>query len=152
MGPMGLQCDKLQTDDMNHYRQPLQERHRGHGKTGNVPTTNRFKEERTHKLITCQKDTQEDSDISPLLCCSDFCIPTTENAKAGCIAGSEASGRTMHVPGMSVAGLCARFAPTIKWHRIALWGPHFGLHVLQNNKMGVFLKSSNVLYLFRQSN
>ena len=24
------------------------------------------------------------------------------------------------VPGMSVAGLCARIAPTIKWHRIAL--------------------------------
>ena len=48
----------------------------------------------------------------------------------------------MHVPGMSVAGLCARFAPTIKWHRIALWGggPTFGLRVLQNNKMGVFFK------------
>ena len=26
----------------------------------------------------------------------------------------------MYVPGMSVAGLCARFAPTIRWHRIAL--------------------------------
>ena len=25
--------------------------------------------------------------------------------------------------GMRLAGLCARFAPTIKWHRIALWGP-----------------------------
>ena len=31
-----------------------------------------------------------------------------------CMAG----GHTVHVPGMSVAGLCARFAPTIKWHRI----------------------------------
>ena len=38
----------------------------------------------------------------------------------------------MHVPGTSVAGLCARFAPTIKLHRIALWGGGggFGLHVL----------------------
>ena len=36
MGPMGLQCDKLQRDDLDHYWQPLQERRRGHGKTGNV--------------------------------------------------------------------------------------------------------------------
>ena len=28
----------------------------------------------------------------------------------------------MHVPGMSVADLCARVAPTIKWYRIAM-GP-----------------------------
>ena len=48
MGPMGLQCDKLQRDDLDRYRQPLQERRRGHGKTRNVPTTNRFKEERAH--------------------------------------------------------------------------------------------------------
>ena len=83
--------------------------------------TNRFKEEKkTHK---------EDSDTSPCLCCSDFYIPTAENAKAGCIAVSVAGGHILHVPGMSVAGLCARFAPTIKWHRIALWGAHF----LQNS-------------------
>ena len=40
----------------------------------------------------------------------------------------------MYVPGMSVAGLCARFVPTIK----RCEGAHFGLNVLQNNKMGVF--------------
>ena len=81
MGPMGLQCDKLQRDDLDHCRQPLQERRRHHGKTGNVPTTKRFKEETAHKLITCQKD----SDTSFYLCCSDMCIPTAENAKARCI-------------------------------------------------------------------
>ena len=58
VGPMGLQCDKLQRDDLDRYRQPLQKRRRGHGKTGNVPTTNRFKEERVHKLLTYQKDKQ----------------------------------------------------------------------------------------------
>ena len=63
---------------------------------------------------------KEDSDTSPCLCCSDFCIPTADNAKAGCTAGSVAGGHTVHVPGMSVKGLCARFAPTIMWHRIAL--------------------------------
>ena len=52
--------------------------------------------------------------------CSDFCILTAENAKAGCTAGSVAGGHTTHAPGMNVTGLCARFAPTIKWHRIAL--------------------------------
>ena len=36
------------------------------------------------------------------------------------VLGSVAGGHTMHVPGMSVAGLCATFAPPIKWHRIAL--------------------------------
>ena len=35
-------------------------------------------------------------------------------------AGSVAGGHTVHVPGMSVAGLYARFAPTIKLHRIVL--------------------------------
>ena len=58
VGPMGLQCDKRQRDDLDHCRQPLQESRLGHGKTGNVPTTNRFKEERAPKLITCQKDIQ----------------------------------------------------------------------------------------------
>ena len=58
MGPMGLQCDKLQRDDLDHYRQPLQERRRGHGKTGNVLTTNQFKEESAPKLVTCQNDIQ----------------------------------------------------------------------------------------------
>ena len=48
VGHMGLQCDKLQRDDLGHYRQPLQERRRGHGKTGNVPTIHRFKEEKAH--------------------------------------------------------------------------------------------------------
>ena len=46
---------------------------------------------------------------------------------------------TVPVTGMSVTGLCARFAPTIKWHRIALRGAHFGLHSLQNETK-VFLK------------
>ena len=55
MGPMGIQCDKLQGNDLDHYRQPLQEKRRGHGKTGKVPTTNRFKEVRAHKLRTCIK-------------------------------------------------------------------------------------------------
>ena len=48
----------------------------------------------------------------------------------GCLAG----GHTMHVPGMSVAGICARFVPTIKWHPIA----YFVIHILQNNKKSVF--------------
>ena len=48
---------------------------------------------------------KEDGDTSPCLCCSDFCIPTAENANARCIAGSVAGGHTMHVPGMIVAGL-----------------------------------------------
>ena len=47
-------------------------------------------------------------------------IPTAEKAKAGRSAGSVASGRTMRESGMGVAGLCARFAPTIKWRRILL--------------------------------
>ena len=38
----------------------------------------------------------------------------------GANPGSVESGQTSHVPAMSVAGLCARFAPMIKWHRIAL--------------------------------
>ena len=33
--------------------------------------------------------------------------------KAGCIAGSVAGGHTVHVPGMNLAGLRARFAPKI---------------------------------------
>ena len=59
-------------------------------------------------------------DTSPCLCYSNLYIPTAENAKARCVAGIVAGGRTMHVPGMSVAGLCARCVPAIKWHRIAL--------------------------------
>ena len=123
MAPMGLQCDKLQSDDLDHYRQPLQERHRGLDKTGNVSTTNRFNEERAHMLVTCQKDIQGRHAVtctSPCLYCSNFCIPTAENAKARCIAGSVAGGHTVQVPGVSEAGLCARFTPTITWHRITL--------------------------------
>ena len=50
VGPMGLQWAKLPRDDLDHYRQPLQERRRGHGMTGNVPTTNWFKEEKEHNI------------------------------------------------------------------------------------------------------
>ena len=83
-----LQCDKLQRDDLHHYRQPLQERRRGHDNTGNVPAINRFREVKAlKKLRTCKK---EMSDTSLCLFCSDICIPTGENAKAGCIAGSVA--------------------------------------------------------------
>ena len=39
---------------------------------------------------------------------------------AGCSAGSVARGHTVRVPGMSVAGICGRFGPTIKWHRMEL--------------------------------
>ena len=39
--------------------------------------------------------------------------------KPGCSAGSVAGGHTVRVSGMGVAGLCARFAPTIKWHRVS---------------------------------
>ena len=66
------------------------------------------------------------------VCVVRICIPTGENAKAGCTAGSVAGGHTMRVPAMSVAGLCARFEPTMKWHRIALWGTHFDVHSLKN--------------------
>ena len=55
-----------------------------------------------------------------LVCVVRICIQKAENAKTGCIAGSVAGGHTVHVPGMSVAGFCARFGLTIKWHRIAL--------------------------------
>ena len=106
MGPMGLQCDKLQKDDLDHYRQRKTSDRRTEGT----------------QMLTYQKRHTRNSDsaISSCLYCSDFCIPTAENAKAGCIAGSVAGGHTMHVPGVSVSGLCARFTPTIKWHRIAL--------------------------------
>ena len=56
----------------------------------------------------------------PCLCCSDIYLPIAETAKARCIAGTVAGGHTMPVSGMSVAGLRARFAPSIKCHRIAL--------------------------------
>ena len=118
MGPMGLQCDKLQRDDVDNYRQPLQECRRSHGKTGNIPTTNRFKEERekAHNSLDHVKKRHKRKTLLTLclVCVFFICIPTADNAKAGCIAGSVAGGHTMHVPGMSVAGLCARFAPTIK--------------------------------------
>ena len=58
--------------------------------------------------------------ILRFVCVVRMCIQTADNAKAGCIAGRVAGRHTMHVPGMSVAGLCARFTPTIKWHRNAL--------------------------------
>ena len=47
---------------------------------------------------------------------------------------SVASGHTVSVPGMSVAGLCAKFASTIKWRRTSLRGVKFGRHVLFNKK------------------
>ena len=60
VGPMGLQCDKLQRDILDNYRQPLQECRRGHGKTGNTPTISRFKEERAqNSLEHIKKDTEE---------------------------------------------------------------------------------------------
>ena len=66
LGPMRLQCDKLQRDVLDNYRQPLQESRRGHGKTGNMPTTNRFKEERAHKSSEHVKKTyKEDTDSTP---------------------------------------------------------------------------------------
>ena len=104
MGPMGQRCDKLQRDDLDHYRQPLQERRRGHDKTGNVPTTNRFKEERAHNSLEHVNRHRMKTLTLRLVCVVRICIPTAENAKAGCIAGSVAGGHTMHVPGMGVAG------------------------------------------------
>ena len=103
MGPMGLQCEKLQRDDLDHYWQPLQERRRGHGKNGNVPTTDQIKEERTDNIS--KKTYKEDSDTLLCLCCSDFCIAIAETVNAGCIAGSVTGGHTMHVPGISLTGL-----------------------------------------------
>ena len=55
-------------------------------------------------------------------------------AKAGCSVGSVASGHTVSVasghtvsvPGMRVAGNCAKFSSKIKWHRTSLRGAHFG--------------------------
>ena len=57
--------------------------------------------------------------VTLCLVCIRICIPTAEYEKPGCIAGSVAGGHTVNVPGMNVAGLCARFALTIKCHRIA---------------------------------
>ena len=55
----------------------------------------------------------DDSDATPCLLCSDICISTAENAKVGCTAGNVVDGHTVHVPGMDVARLCARFEPTM---------------------------------------
>ena len=75
VGPMGLQCDKLQRDDQGHYWQPLQERCRGHSKTGNVPTPNLIEEERAQQTDNMTKKTyQEECDTSLCLCSSDICI------------------------------------------------------------------------------
>ena len=74
-----------------------------------------------------------------LACIVGNCIPTVEKTKAGCSVGGVAGGHTVLVPGMSAAGLCARFAPTLKW---LLDGAHFDLHILQSNKMGIFLKQA----------
>ena len=62
----------------------------------------------------------------PYLGYSDIYILKAEYAKAGCIVGSVASGYA----GYERGGLCARFASTIMWHRIAmlggpLWPPCF---------------------------
>ena len=46
VGPMGMGPHR---NDLDHYWQPLQERRRDQGKTSNVPSTNRFKEEKAHK-------------------------------------------------------------------------------------------------------
>ena len=57
VSPMGLQCDKLQREDLHHYRQPLQERRRCHGKPDNVPTTDQYKESGLTKAeIMSKKD------------------------------------------------------------------------------------------------
>ena len=86
-------------------------------------------------------------DTSPYRWCSDFCIPKAENAKAGCFAGSVAGGHTMHVPDTSVAGWCAIFAPTIKWHRIALWGgPHWSPCF---TKTGCLFKTRLMCYIYQ---
>ena len=50
MGPMGLQCAKLQRDDLEHCWQSLQETHRGHS---NHPFQ---RKEGTQKLKTCKKN------------------------------------------------------------------------------------------------
>ena len=55
-----------------------------------------------------------------IVCIVRNCIITPEKAMAACFAGSVATGHTVLVLDTSVAGLCARFAPTIKWHHIAL--------------------------------
>ena len=86
VGPMGLQCDKLQRDDMGHYWQPLQERRRGHSKIGNT---------------------------TPCLYCSDL-YPNSRTCESWMYCGE--CGRWTHhaCAGKNVAGLYARFAPTIK--------------------------------------
>ena len=57
-------------------------------------------------------------------------IPTAEGAKDGCSVAN--------VPGMSVVGLCAKFASTIKCHRTSLRGANFGRHALVNTKWVYF--------------
>ena len=140
MGHMGIQCNKLQRDELDHYTQPLQESRRDHGETGNVPTTNRFKEERAHKSSEHVNKGRRKTLTLRLVCVVRICIPTAENA------GSGAGGHTMHVPGMSVAGLCARFAPTVKWHRCE--GVHFGLNSLENEKHGCLFKTRLTYYIY----
>ena len=123
VGPMRLQCDKVQLK-RGTYRtllyavltrktskpwqdvclQPTSLKKTGHTKA----------EKKKHRRKTVHYD------YACIVCIVRNCIPTPEKAMAGCFAGSVASGRTLLVLGMSAAGLCARFAPNIKWHRIAL--------------------------------
>ena len=57
---------------------------------------------------------------------------------------------TTHVSGMSVAGLCARFAPTIKvTSHSVVRGPTLASAFYKIIKWVAFKNSSNILYLLR---
>ena len=57
-----------------------------------------------------------------------------------CSVGSVASGHTVSVPCMSVAGYVRNLCRRLSSIAHLCDGAHFGRHVLFNKKMGVFLK------------
>ena len=85
---------------MCHYRQHIQERSRGHGKTGIVPFNQPVqRREGTQKVEKKTRKRQKNDTEGRCNSISVFfgCIPTAEKAKT--------SGHTVRGPGMGVAGL-----------------------------------------------
>ena len=120
MGPIGLQCAKLQRDDLEHCWQSLQETRRGHSKTGNLPTTTHFKEKRAHKSREHVKNIEGRLLRYALSGIFGYLYSNSRTCKSWMYCGE--CGQWIHhaYAGYERGGLCARFASTIMWHRIAL--------------------------------
>ena len=117
-----LQSAKLQRDDLEHCWQLLQETRRGHSKTGNVPKTTRFKEKKAHKSWEHVKNIEGRLLHYALSGIFGYLYSNSRTCKSWMYCGE--CGRWIHhaYAGYERGGLCARFASTIMWHRIALWG------------------------------